>query len=93
MKLQIRRFNYCYRNGIFDYVNELLGDNYISSPHSIYLETKGKDREDKPLYKLKADICFAFSNEINSLEYYHNSSYLEHGGSQRKLQSLLLYPP
>ncbi|EFE28487.1 DNA gyrase, B subunit, C-terminal domain protein [Filifactor alocis ATCC 35896] len=77
-------FSYCYENGIVDYVNELIGDNYISSPHSVSLETKGRDREDKPFYKLKADICFAFSNEANRLEFYHNSSYLEHGGSPEK---------
>lgn len=50
----------------------------------VFLETAGKDREDKPTYKLKAEICFAFSNDVNVLEYYHNSSFLEHGGSPEK---------
>ena len=41
----------------------------------------GRDRVDKPDYKLKFEIAFCFSNEISKLEYYHNSSYLEYGGS------------
>ncbi len=47
-------------------------------------ETRGRDREDKPEYKLKFEAAFCFNNEINSLQYYHNSSYLEHGGSPDK---------
>ena len=29
-------------------------------------------------------VAFCFSNKVNMLEYYHNSSYLEHGGSPDK---------
>ena len=48
------------------------------------METKGRDREDKPEYKLKFEAAFCFNNEINSLQYFHNSSFLEHGGSPDK---------
>ena len=47
-------------------------------------EGRGKDRDDKPSYKVKVDLAFSFNNEVNLTEYYHNSSFLEHGGSPDK---------
>ena len=47
-------------------------------------ERKGKDREDKPEYKVKMNIAVAFSNHNKMTEYYHNSSWLEYGGSPEK---------
>ena len=47
-------------------------------------ERKGRDREDKPEYKVKLSVSFCFSNTVNIIEYYHNSSWLEHGGSPEK---------
>ena len=44
----------------------------------------GRDREDKPEYKVKLSVALTFSNQINLIEYYHNSSFLEHGGSPEK---------
>ncbi len=70
-----------YENGISDYITELVGDSAKTEPVLWHLETQGRDRDDKDEYKLKADISFCISNSANSLEYYHNSSYLEHGGS------------
>lgn len=75
---------YCYENGIQDYVNELAGESSITMPYYLETETRGKDREDKPEYKLKYELCFCFNNEVNLLEYYHNSSFLEYGGSPDK---------
>ena len=72
---------YCYENGITDYLSEQVGTAPLTVPVSWHIETQGRDREDKPEYKFKADIAFCFSNTVNFLEYYHNSSYLEHGGS------------
>ncbi|MDR0906814.1 MAG: DNA topoisomerase, partial [Oscillospiraceae bacterium] len=53
---------------------------------TIFAETerKGKDREDKPEYKVKLSAAFCFSNRVTVTEYYHNSSWLEHGGSPEK---------
>lgn len=75
---------YCYANGITDYLSELVGENSLTLPVAWHMEAKGRDREDKPEYKLKADIAFCFSNTVSLLEYYHNSSFLEHGGSPDK---------
>ncbi len=77
-------FEYIYPEGIVDYANELKGEGGISEVHYIECERKGRDREDKPEYKVKLSVAFAFSNEVNVLEYYHNSSFLEHGGSPDK---------
>ena len=70
-----------YQNGISDYISELVGDSAMTAPVLWHLETQGRDRADKEDYKFKADIAFCISNKVNALEYYHNSSFLEHGGS------------
>ena len=62
----------------------MLKDEYLTPVQSWHLETKVRDREDKPFYKLKADVAVAFSNKSNTAEYYHNSSYLEHGGAPER---------
>ena len=72
---------FCYENGITDYLGELVGTNPLTVPVSWHIETQGRDREDKDEYKFKADIAFCFSNIVALTEYYHNSSFLEHGGS------------
>ena len=72
---------FIYENGITDYVTELVGDNAMTSIQHWTAEKKGRDREDKPEYKVKLDVAMTFSNRIKLTEYYHNSSYLEHGGS------------
>lgn len=76
--------SYLYENGIKDYIASIAKNSSITEPHFASLETSGKDREDKPMYNLKADIAFCFSNNANVIEYYHNSSFLEHGGSPDK---------
>lgn len=75
---------YFYENGIKDYLKEIVGENAINSIQYFKDETKGRDREDKPEYKLKMNFSFAMSNKIKFIEFYHNSSYLEHGGSPEK---------
>ncbi len=75
---------YFYENGISDYINEVIGTDYITPPQFWQCERKGRDRDDKPEYKVKLSVTFAFSNKTNLLEYYHNSSFLEHGGSPDK---------
>ena len=72
---------FLYPNGISDYIAEIAGENSMTAPVLWHLETQGRDRSDKDEYKLKADFSFCVSNTVNALEYYHNSSFLEHGGS------------
>ena len=77
-------FNFCYEHGIKDYIKEISSDKSFTEPVYYSHETKGKDRDDKEEYKLKFEMAFAFNNEINVVEYYHNSSFLEYGGSPDK---------
>ena len=73
-----------YNNGIRDYVNEIVGEEKLTSVQFWQTERKGKDREDKPEYKVKINAAMAFSNRHILKEYYHNSSWLEHGGVPEK---------
>ena len=77
-------YDFVYKNGIIDYVTELAEGTSLTAPVSWSTEAKGRDREDKEDYTLKADVSFCFSNTLNVIEYYHNSSFLEHGGSPEK---------
>ncbi|MGI6167595.1 MAG: toprim domain-containing protein [Eubacteriales bacterium] len=72
---------YLYQNGIGDYIAELAGETAKTEPVLWHLETSGRDREDKEDYRLKADFAFCISSTVNVIEYYHNSSFLEYGGS------------
>ena len=76
--------DYCYENGIMDYVTELAGEGALTAPYFVSTERRGRDREDKPEYKVKISAAFCFSNKTNVLEYYHNSSWLENGGAPDK---------
>ena len=73
-----------YENGILDYVTELAGEEPLTQPVFWQTERKGRDREDKPEYKVKLSVSFCFSNKVSVIEHYHNSSWLEHGGSPEK---------
>lgn len=75
---------YVYQNGILDYVNEIAHDAPLTSPYFISAERRGRDREDKPEYKVKLSAAFCFSNKVKAIEYYHNSSWLEYGGAPEK---------
>ena len=75
---------FLYEHGIVDYVKELAGGKAFTEPYFAEAERSGRDREDLPEYKLKMSFAFCFSNEINTTQYYHNSSFLEHGGSPDK---------
>ncbi len=85
-------FEYCYENGIVDYIKEVNEEKGFTSMQFYETERKGRDREDKPEYKVKVQAAFCFNNEINLLEYYHNSSFLEYGGSPDKaVKNAFLY--
>lgn len=83
-KGRFETFEYCYKNGITDYVTEVVGENGISSIQTWQTERSGRDREDKPDYKVKINAALCFSNKVNLKEYYHNSSFLEYGGAPEK---------
>ena len=76
--------DFVYENGILDYVGEIAGEDTLSTPAFIQAERRGRDRADKPEYKVKLSAAFCFSNKVNAIEYYHNSSFLEHGGAPEK---------
>ena len=75
------KFEYLYEHGITDYANELVGDKALTPVHFCSGAAAGRDRADQPDYQVKMNVAFAFSNTVQCLEYYHNSSWLEHGGS------------
>ena len=75
---------FCYENGIQDYVKELAGSDAFTSPQYWECEREGKDRDDLDTYKLKIKAALAFSTKKQLKEYYHNSSFLEHGGAPEK---------
>ncbi len=77
-------YEYCYNNGVVDYVKELAGDTAFTTPQYWECERRGKDREDLPEYKLKIKAALCFSLKTQLKEYFHNSSYLEHGGAPEK---------
>lgn len=77
-------FEYCYNDGIMDYVKELAGDTAFTTPQYWECERKGRDREDLPDYKLKIKAALCFSLKTQLKEYFHNSSFLEHGGAPEK---------
>ncbi len=70
-----------YENGITDYVAEIAGDTALTSVYFCEGDRKGRDRADMEDYKVKLNVAFTFSNKVKLCEYYHNSSFLEHGGS------------
>ena len=76
---------FVYSNGLQDYLVERCSEDYFTPIQ--YKKSNigyGKDREDKSEYSVKAEVAFCFSNSSNFLEYYHNSSFLEHGGASEK---------
>lgn len=78
-------YEYLYENGIVDYVKEFAAEDEIFSSVQFWQsERKGRDRADKPEYKVKINAALCFSNKKQMKEYYHNSSFLEHGGAPEK---------
>ena len=75
---------FCYQNGISDYLKELVGENGLTAPEYWEAERTGRDREDKEDYRVKLSVAFCFSNRVKMAEYYHNSSFLEYGGSPER---------
>ncbi|MBR6789270.1 MAG: DNA topoisomerase, partial [Oscillospiraceae bacterium] len=81
---KIEKTEFCYENGIIDYLKEIVGEQSLTTPEYWEAERVGRDREDRDDYKVKLSVAVAFSNKIHTAEYYHNSSFLEHGGSPER---------
>lgn len=80
-----KKYEFCYQNGLTDYLKELIGEEEALTDIQYWeAERVGRDREDKPDYKVKLSVAVAFSNRVQVAEYYHNSSFLEHGGSPER---------
>ena len=75
---------YCYEHGITQYLEELTGDDAFTMPAYFEAERRGRDSENRPEMKLKITAAFCFSKRLSHVEYYHNSSWLEHGCSPDK---------
>mgnify|MGYP000502025402 CR=1 FL=1 len=75
---------FCYADGIRQYIEELVGDNAFTMPVYWEAERRGRDAENRPEMKLKITASFCFSKQISHIEYYHNSSWLEYGGAPEK---------
>lgn len=73
-----------YDNGILDHVKEMVGEDTLTLPQHWQTEKMARDRADKDEYKCKMNFAFTFSNKHATAEYYHNSSWLEHGGAPEK---------
>lgn len=86
-EIEPRKFEeteFLYNNGIIDYVNEIANNEALTEVKYIECERRGRDRADRDDYNVKMSFAFCFSNKKSLLEYYHNSSFLEHGGSPDK---------
>ena len=81
---KFQEYTFLYKDGITDYVNELTNEKALTQVRTVSAERMGRDRTDKPEYKVKMNFAFCFNNEVNLIEYYHNSSFLEYGGSPEK---------
>ncbi len=76
--------DFYYEHGIEDQISRVVGDTALTAPVLWKTEARGRDRADKPEYKVKLSAAFCFSAKVNLIEYYHNSSWLEHGGAPEK---------
>ncbi|MBQ7624511.1 MAG: DNA topoisomerase [Clostridia bacterium] len=81
-KFETREF--MYEHGIVDYAKEIAGEKTLTDIQYFKTERQGRDREDKPEYKVRVEAVFCFTPSNPAIEYYHNSSWLEHGGSPEK---------
>ena len=81
---KFKEYEFCFQNGIRDYVTEFVGEEGLTGVQFWQTERKGRDREDKPEYRVKLNVALCFSNRRQLKEYYHNSSWLEHGGAPER---------
>ncbi|MBE6766250.1 MAG: DNA topoisomerase [Clostridia bacterium] len=75
---------FMYADGIREYATEVAGSDALTGVQLWQTERTGRDREDMNDYRVKINAAVCFSNRNQIKEYYHNSSWLEHGGSPDK---------
>ncbi len=75
--------HFLYPDGIVEHVKEL-SKTPISLIQSLSKESRGRDAEDRPEYTLRMNFAFVFVKDGGVQEHYHNSSFLEYGGSPLK---------
>ena len=74
-----------YEHGIADHIQEILnGRKPLSSIHEFSETAKGRDKDEQPDYTVQIHCAFCFAPSVSCIEHYHNSSWLEHGGSPEK---------
>lgn len=78
---KIRKDTWVYNEGLTGYIKELTNEENITAVREFTSEAMAKDKDDQEPYRVKMNCAFTFSNNIQTLEYYHNSSWLEYGGS------------
>lgn len=72
---------FCYKDGIAGYLRDVVKEEMITDIQKGTVETKCRDREGAPFYKMKAEVFFGFSNKVQMKEYFHNGGFLKNGGS------------
>ena len=76
--------DFLYERGIVEYLEKTTEKGAMTMPQFWETERVGRDREDQRDYKVKITAAVCFSNQVSMQEYYHNSSWLEHGGAPEK---------
>lgn len=91
-KFEQTEFYYPEEEGLSAYVKEIVGEEPLTEPVSWHSEDRGRDRADRDEYDLEADYSFCFTRVSGRQEYYHNASWLEHGGSpDRAVKNAFVY--
>jgi len=79
-ELEGTRTDFCYPDGILGMIQEENVDG-LTEAMLFSGEGVGRDRDDRQDYTVKCEVAFAFNNTKRDIRYYHNSSWLEYGGS------------
>lgn len=73
---------YYYEDGVAGFINALSPENNrLNDVVHFTTEQRGRDNESDKDYRIKADIYFQFNREVSYNRYYHNTSWLENGGT------------
>lgn len=81
---KFEEYVYLYENGIKEYVEAFAGEDAFTGVQFWQTTRRGRDREDLPDYTVNINAALCFSNKKQLKKYYHNSSWLENGGSPEK---------
>ncbi len=80
---------YYYEGGVAQYVQEMAGVDALGTTVSWHMnDQRGRDADDREEYTVRADIAFCTMQRNGRAEFFHNSSFLEYGGSPDKATRL-----